>query len=126
MDENTSPADLDDNDTAPLSPAEQVRTLVADVRALAEAEIDYAKARLSYSGGIIRKAGIWAFLAIFFFSGAIIALILGLLLILSQYLGPWLATAIVVVGFALAAWGAGQIARRTAHNLKFDEGGDNV
>ncbi len=122
MDENTSPADLDDNDAAPLSPAEQVRTLVADVRALAEAEIDYAKARLSYSGGIIRKAGIWAFLAIFFFSGAIIALILGLLLILSQYLGPWLATAIVVVGFALAAWGAGQIARRTAYNLKFSEG----
>jgi hypothetical protein len=79
MDENTSPADLDDNDAAPLSPAEQVRTLVADVRALAEAEIDYAKARLSYSGGIIRKAGIWAFLAIFFLSGAIIALILGLL-----------------------------------------------
>lgn len=120
MEKDTSPAS--DADTTPPSPAEQVRTMVADVRALAEAEIDYAKARLSYSGGIIRKAGIWAFLAIFFLSGAIIALILGLLLILNHYVGPWLATAIVVVGFALAAWGAGLAARRTANNLKFDEG----
>ena len=120
MDKDTSPAS--DSEAAPPSPAEQVRTLVADVRALAEAEIDYAKARLSYSGGIIRKAGIWAFLAIFFLSGAIIALILGLLLILNHYIGPWLATAIVVVGFALAAWGAGLAARRTANSLKFDEG----
>lgn len=120
MDNDTSPAA--DSEAVPPSPAEQVRTLVADVRALAEAEIDYAKARLNYSGGILRKAGIWAFLAIFFLSGAIIALILGLLLILNHYLGPWLATAIVVTGFALAAWGAGLVARRTANNLKFDDG----
>ena len=52
-------------------------------------------------------------------------MILGLLLILNHYIGPWLATAIVVVGFALAAWGAGLAARRTANNLKFDEGEDH-
>lgn len=123
MDNDASPTS--GAETAPPSPAEQVRSLVADVRALAEAEIDYAKARLSYSGGIIRKAGIWAFLAIFFLSGAIIALILGLLLIAGHYLGPWLATALVVVSFVLAAWGAGLIARRTANNLKFDDSETN-
>ena len=123
MDNDTSPAS--DTEVAPPSPTEQVRTVVADVRALAEAEIEYAKARLSYSGGIIRKAGILAFLAIFFLSGAIVALILGLLLILNHYVGPWWATAIVVVGFALAAWGAGSAARRTANNLKFDESDDH-
>ena len=123
MDKDTSPAS--DTEAAPPSPTEQVRTLVADVRALAEAEIEYAKARLSYSGGIIRKAGILAFLAIFFLSGAIIALILGLLLILNHYVGPWWATTIVVVGFTLAAWGAGSAARRTANNLKFDESDDH-
>lgn len=123
MEHNSSPPE--DIERASPSPAEQVRTLVSDVRALAEAEISYAKARLSYSGGILRKAGIWAFLAIFFLSGAIIALILGLLLILSLYLGPWIATATVVAGFTGAAWGAALVARRTATNLKFDEGSDN-
>lgn len=119
MENDTSPAG--GTQTEPPSPAEQVRTLVADVRALAEAEIDYAKARLSYSGGIIRKAGIWALLAIFFLSGAIIALILGLLLILTALVGPLLSTFIVVVGFTMAAVVAGIVARRTANNLKFDE-----
>lgn len=123
MEQNSSPAE--DIDPATPSPAEQVRALVSDVRILAEAEISYAKARLSYSGGILRKAGIWAFLAIFFLSGAIVALILGLLLILNLYLGPWMATTMVVIGFMVAAWGAALIARRTANNLKFDEGSDN-
>ena len=121
MDKDTSPVEIEHP-----SPTEQVRTLVDDVRALAAAEIDYAKARLSYSGGILRKAGIWAFLAIFFLSGAIVALILGLLLILSQYVGPWIATLLVVIGFALAAWGAALAARRTANNLKFDSEKDNA
>jgi hypothetical protein len=109
----------------PPSPAEQVRGLVEDVRSLAEAEIDYAKARLSYSGGIVRRAGLWAFVALFSLSGAIIALILGLLLILTSYIGPWAATAIVVIAFALVAWGAAVVARRTANNLKFGKGDRN-
>jgi hypothetical protein len=53
-------------------------------------------------------------------------LILGLLLILSQYAGPWIATLLVVIGFALAAWGAALAARRTANNLKFDSEEDNA
>jgi hypothetical protein len=123
MEKDVSPAE--DTAADPPSPAEQVRGLVEDVRSLAEAEIDYAKARLSYSGGIIRKAGLWAFVALFSLSGAIVALILGLLLILTSYVGPWAATAIVVIAFALAAWGAALIARRTANNLKFGEGDRN-
>jgi hypothetical protein len=112
----------DDVATAQPSPIEQVRGLVQDVRSLAQAEIDYAKARLSYSGGIIRRAGLWAFVALFSLSGAIIALILGLLLILTSYIGPWAATGMVVIAFALVAWGSALAARRTANNLKFGEG----
>jgi Putative Actinobacterial Holin-X, holin superfamily III len=117
-DDNSSLAD--EAERTPPSPAEQVRTLIGDVRALAEAEIDYAKARFSYSGGIIRKAGLWALLAIFFLSGAIIALILGLLLIIAAYFGPWVATVTVVAVFALAAWGSAIYARKTANNLRFN------
>lgn len=124
MDKDTPPANMDNLE--PPSPVAQVQALVADVRALAEAEIDYAKARLSYSGGILRKAGIWALLAIFFLSGAVVALILGLLLIVSHYAGPWIATAVVVTIFIFAAWGAAVAARRTANNLKFDEGVENA
>jgi hypothetical protein len=112
----------DDVATDPQSPIDQVRGLVEDVRSLAEAEIDYAKARLSYSGGVIRKAGLCAFVALFSLCGAIIALILGLLLILTSYIGPWAATGMVVIAFALVAWGSALAARRTANNLKFGEG----
>ncbi len=120
MEKDIHPAE--DQATDPPSPAEQVRGLVEDVRLLAQAEIEYAKARLSYSGGIIRRAGLWAFIALFSLSGAIIALILGLLLILTSYVGPWAATAIVTIAFAFVAWGAALIARRTANNLKFGDG----
>lgn len=124
MEKDTPPANTDDQE--PPSPVAQVQALVADVRALAEAELDYAKARLSYSGGILRKAGIWALLAIFFLSGAVVALILGLLLIVSHYAGPWIATAVVVTVFIFAAWAAAVVARRTANNLKFDDGQENA
>jgi hypothetical protein len=112
----------DDVATAQPSPIEQVRVLVHDVRSLAQAEIDYAKARLSYSGGIIRRAGLWAFLALFSISGAFIALILGLLVSLASYVGPMAATAIVVITFVIVAWGAALMARRTANDLKFGDG----
>jgi Flp pilus assembly protein TadB len=123
MDDTNAPAPRSDSET--LSPVEQVQALVGDVKALAEAELAYAKSRLAYSGGVIRKAGLWALLALLFLSGAVVALILGLLLILTVYVGPWLATAIVVLLFLLAAWAAGSCARSTANDLKFEEDGND-
>lgn len=107
---------------APPSPGAQISALVGDVRTLAEAEWEYAKARLSYSGGVVRKAGVYALLALLALSGAAMALILGLLLILTHYWGPWMATAIVVVSFAAIAVVCALLARKTAKNLNFSDG----
>jgi hypothetical protein len=109
-----------DADEAP-SPREQISGLVNDVRTLAEAEWQYARARLSYSGGVVRKAGVYALLAILALSAAAIALVLGLLLIMASYFGPWIATIAVVFLFSLAAYLFAINARNTARNLSFGE-----
>lgn len=119
MEKNSIPAEPVEQE-AP-SPAEQVTALFGEVRNLAAAEIDYAKARLSYSGGVMRKAGLLALLSLLALSGAAMALILGLLLILASYIGPILATLAVVTTFTVATWALGVSARNTARNLKFDE-----
>jgi Flp pilus assembly protein TadB len=106
------------------SPRAQIAGLVSDVRMLAEAEWNYARARLSYSGNIVRMAGIYALFAILSLSAAAIGLVVGLLLITASYFGPWVATLIVVLVFGLAAWILALRARKTARALNFDESDD--
>ncbi|MFZ1366573.1 phage holin family protein [Sphingorhabdus sp.] len=119
MENNIAPSPLKDDE--PPRPAEQLRGLLGDVKALAGAEIDYAKARLGYSGGILRKAGILAVISLVLMSSALIALILGLLLITITFVGPIAATALVVGISALGAILFGLAARNTARNLTFKE-----
>jgi membrane protein implicated in regulation of membrane protease activity len=107
-----------------LSPRAQITALFQDVRALAATEIDYAKARLSYSGGIIRMAGIWVLLAVLFLIGAAIALSVGLLLILNSIWGPWVATASVFMLFFVAAVFSALVARKTAQRLSLTRDDD--
>lgn len=107
------------------SPAAQVRALVDEVRVLAEAEVDYARARLLYSGGILRSAGALALLALLAFSGAVIALVVGLLLIVDHYAGPVAATVAIFMLFVVIAALLGLRARAVARKLKFEgEDGD--
>ena len=124
MDKDSIPPIVHD-DEAP-SPREQIAGLVSDVQSLAQAEWDYAKARLSYSGGVARKAGLFALLAIVALSSAGVALILGTLLIVASYVGPWIATASVVILSCLAAFLFAIIARNTARNLSFTEDDGDV
>ena len=124
MDKNSIPPIVHD-DEAP-SPREQIAALVSDVQSLAQTEWDYAKARLSYSGGVARKAGLYAFLAIVALSSAGVALILGVLLIVASYFGPWVATVSVVIMSGLAAFLFAIIARNTARNLSFTEDDGDV
>ncbi len=119
MDKDSIPPLVHD-DEAP-SPREQIAGLVSDVQSLARAEWHYAKARLSYSGGVARKAGLYALLAIVALSSAGVALILGILLIVASYYGPWIATASVVILSSLAAFLFAISARNTARNLSFTE-----
>ena len=124
MDKDSIPPIVHD-DEAP-SPREQIAGLFSDVQSLAQAEWDYAKARLSYSGGVARKAGLYALLAIVALSSAGVALILGTLLIVSSYFGPWIATASVVILSCLAAFLFSIGARNTARNLSFTEDDGDV
>ena len=117
MEKNAPPADVTEGEV--ISPLGQVCNLIEEVRALAEVEVDYVKARISYSGGILRKAGLFALLALLFLSSAVIALIIGLLLIVASYWGPIVATLVVVALFAAAALGAALYARNTVRKLKF-------
>ncbi len=110
---------ISEGSTDPLSSRAQISGLVSDVRELAETEWDYAKARLSYSGGVVRKAGIYALFAVLAVSTAAVALVLGILLILSSYWGPWIATIIVVLLFSFAAYIFALAARKTARHLSF-------
>ena len=119
MEKDSIPAEPVEQEAS--SPAEQVTALFGEVRSLAAAEIEYDKARLSYSGGVMRKAGLLALLSLLALSGAAMALILGLLLIVSSYFGPIVATLAVVTTFTVATWALGISARNTARNLKFDE-----
>lgn len=112
-------------DEAP-APRAQIAALVSDVRTLAEAEWEYAKARLSYSGGVVRKAGVYALIAVLAVSASAIALVLGLLLILTSYWGPGAATIIVVVIFSIVAVLCALMARKTARNLTFIEEDSDV
>lgn len=116
---------LSEPSTTP-SPRAQISELVSDVRLLAESEWQYAKARLSYSGGVVRKAGVYALLAILAVSTAAIALVLGILLIITAYWGPWIATASVVSTLIAIAIICALLARKTAKNLSFakDESDD--
>ena len=96
------------------------------MRSLAEAEWNYAKSRLSYSGGVARKAGLYALLAALALASAGVALILGILLIVSSYYGPWIATVSVVIVSGLAAFLFAISARNTARNLNFTEDDRNA
>lgn len=119
MTQHSIPPETESEET--LSPREQISGLVSDVRTLAEAEWEYARARLSYSGGVVRKAGIYALLAILALSAAAVALVLGILLIVASYFGPWVATIAVVLVFSFAAYLFAISARKTARNLNFAE-----
>lgn len=89
---------------------------VADARAYADAEIVYWKALARDRLGDARAALVFGGLVFLFGQAAAIALIVGLVLILSPHVGPALATLIVVLGAlsvaALAAFGALRYYRR--------------
>ena len=107
----------------PVAPRAQIAGLIEDVKALAQAEIDYARARLSYSGAIAKRAGLFALLAFMVFGSACIALVIGTMLIIDHYWGPWAATIITVLSFALIALLLGLRAQAIAKRLDF--GGDD-
>ncbi|WP_197460267.1 phage holin family protein [Sphingorhabdus sp. M41] len=99
----------------------QVAGLIEDVRLLAHAEIEYYRAKLSINMLATKRLLTLFGIAIIFATTAIIALILGLLLILSHYLGPVAATAIVTGSALLIAVITMNMAVKRARKLPLDE-----
>ena len=99
----------------------QVTDLIEDVRILAHAEVEYYRTKLSVNMAATKRV-----LALFGFAVvvgvmAIIALILGLLLTLSDYFGPLAATGVVAGSALLIASVTMNMAIKRAKKLPLDE-----
>ncbi len=98
-------ADADDDiafaEEQPLK--DQITGLVDDARQLAHAEIEYYRTKLSVNMAATKSVLTLFGIGITMAATAIIALILGLLLIVSSYYGPIAATGLVTGGFLLLA-----------------------
>ena len=99
----------------------QVTDLIEDVRILAHAEVEYYRAKLSVNLAATKRLLTLFGIAIICGTTAIIALILGLLLILSEYLGPVAATGIVTGAALLIAAITMNMAVKRARKLPLDE-----
>jgi uncharacterized membrane protein YqjE len=109
------------DETEAKSLISQVTSLIDDVRILAHAEVEYYRAKLSVNMAATKRVVALAGIAILFGSMAIIALILGILLVLSDYFGPMAATGIVTGSALLVATITMSMAIKRARKLPLDE-----
>ncbi len=121
--------DVEDEGSAQtdLSARDHVSALISGVRELAVIELDFYRARLSYSKKMVQRAGLFGLIAIFFLFAATIALVLGALLIAAAFFGPYFATLAVSAGFIAIATLFGLLAQANVRKLRFPEldGDDN-
>ena len=99
-------------DAAERSLVDDVRQLAHDGRTLLEAELAYQKSRAALAGQGAKGVAGWGALALVLAFFTLMALVMGLLLALSETFGGWIATAIVVAGLLLAAGLSGLAAAR--------------
>jgi hypothetical protein len=104
------------------NPVPEEPTLEADLeglmnsgRAALDSEWAFQKARAGLVLKLVAKAALWGGLALALLFFVLMALVVGALLGLSAWLGPWAATAIVVLTLlAIAAWCARRVLRAVA------------
>ncbi|MEH6715997.1 phage holin family protein [Parasphingorhabdus flavimaris] len=99
----------------------QINELIEDVRVLARAETEYYRTKLSVNLAATKRVLLLFGVAVVTGIMAIIALILGLLLVLSQYVGPLAATGIIVGLTLLVASVTMGMAIKRAKKLPLDE-----
>ncbi|MEA3264573.1 MAG: phage holin family protein [Pseudomonadota bacterium] len=112
--EQTDPPLLQDEavDAAERSLVDDVRALVDDGRTLLEAELAYQKSRAALAGRTAKSMAGWIALALSLVFFALMALVMGLLLILAPLIGGLGATLAVVLALLGAAALSGWIAAR--------------
>jgi hypothetical protein len=108
-------------DVPDVSATEQVSLVLDDVRALVRAELRYFQSRLDYSRHVMRMSFRFGAVAAFAFSGAAIALVIGLVMTLAPVIGPGWATLVVTLGFILIGALAGFQARKWVRKVYFPE-----
>tara|TARA_R110000824_G_scaffold31197_2_gene101840 strand:+ start:1075 stop:1485 length:411 start_codon:yes stop_codon:yes gene_type:complete len=99
----------------------QVTDLIEDVRILAHAEVEYYRTKLSVNMAATKRILVLFGIGVVVGITAIIALILGLLLALSDYFGPLAATGIVAGSALLIASVIIGMAIKRARKLPLDE-----
>lgn len=102
---------------AERSLVDDVKQLAHDGRTLLEAELAYQKSRAALAGQEVKAIAGWGALALALVFFALMALVMGVLLALSEEFGAWMATAVVVAGLLLAAGLAGWKAARRWTNM---------
>ncbi len=108
-------------DVVDASPTEQVSLVLDDVRALVKAELNYFRSRLDYSRHVMKWSFRFGAISAFAFSGAAIALVMGLVMTLSPHLGPLGATLVVTLGFIAIGTIFGVQARKWVRRVYFPE-----
>lgn len=116
---------LIDEKAAERSLVEDVRQLVDDGRTLVEAELAYQKSRAVVAGMAVKSIAGWVALGLSLLFFALMALVLGLILVLAPAVGPATATFVVVLGLLAMGTLSGLVALRRwkrASALLSDEG----
>jgi len=112
----------------PIEPSasEQIALVMEDLRAMVKAEMHYHRSRLDYTRYVFRWSFRYGAIAAFAFSGASIALVLGLVLTLSPLIGPLAATLLVTISFVMIGIIFAAMARRWMRKVYFPEMPKNV
>lgn len=108
-------------DIPDVSATQQVSLVLDDVRALVRAELRYYQSRLDYSRHVMRISFRFGAIAAFAFSGAAIALVIGLVMTLAPVIGPGWATLVVTLAFSIIGAIAGFQARKWVRKVYFPE-----
>ena len=101
--DDPSPPLLKPEADAERSLVDDVRQLASDGRTLLEAEFAYQKSRAAVAGAGIKGITGWTALALALVFFALMALVFGIMLGLTELIGAWTATAVTVFALLLAA-----------------------
>ena len=118
MPERLTLADNDDSESRDRSLAEDLRQLIDDGRALAEAEFAWQKSRAAFAGQSAGGIALWAALAAVLVVFALMALTVGLVIALTPHLTALGAAGAVFAGLLLAALIAAAIASARWRRVK--------
>ncbi len=113
---------VNDEDPIPdVTPVAQVGVVLEDIRALVRAEMQYFQSRLDYSRHVMKWSFRFGAVAAFAFTGAAIALVMGLIMTLAPHIGPGRATMVVTLGFVIIGVIFGVQARKWVRKVYFPE-----